>query len=122
VELYLPDTISSSPTSKSGPTTFFPPDSSAILSSQQLKESSPTRNADRDTSEERLSDSSIDDLLESLFKKSSKNFFFLNSKSLQYLPFPSCVIKTLFSNYWIVPLGFQGKLRPITTSDVFFKG
>ena len=48
---------------KNGPATFFPPDNSDILSSQPPKEFSLMRNAEKDTSEERSSVSSIDDLL-----------------------------------------------------------
>ena len=49
--------------SKNGPIISFHQDNSDISYSQQIKESSPMKNAEKDTSEEKLSDSSIDDLL-----------------------------------------------------------
>ena len=59
-ESSLPDTTLSWLTSKNGPTTSSPPDSSDISSFQPTKESSPMRNAERDTSEEKSLVSSID--------------------------------------------------------------
>ena len=60
VESFLLDTTSYSLISRSGLITFCHPDSSAISSSQPPKESSLTRNAEKDTSEERSSDFSIE--------------------------------------------------------------
>ena len=56
-------TISYSLTSRSGPIISYLPDSSDISFSPPLKASSPTRSAEKGTSEAKLSDSSIDDLL-----------------------------------------------------------
>jgi len=49
--------------SKNGPIISYPQDNLGISFSQPPKESLPMKNAEKDTSEEKLSDSSIDDLL-----------------------------------------------------------
>lgn len=63
VELFPQDTTSSYLTSRNGPIISFHQDSLDTLYSPPLKESLPMNNAEKDTSEEKLSDSSIDDLL-----------------------------------------------------------
>jgi len=59
-ESFPPDTISCSLTSKNGLTTFCHQDSSVTSSFRPTKESSPTKNAEKDTSVERSLDFSIE--------------------------------------------------------------